>query len=498
MTRNIGLFSLFKVACVLIVIGSLCFSSSIYASDSPFPSWWSGDCDVNNHSGSYALGASFNGTSACGPGTYGQGGYDKWVNFGAGVNVLEWQCVELSFRYMYLRYGIAPYTLTNGSAANIVTDYSGSKLVAKSNNGAELPTPGDVVAMSYVHTAVISAINVSSSGTGTATILEQNGSAGSNGSRDITITNKVLGDSVTGWLHDPNGGSQQYLVTRSGGTVSVKLGLFDSWKPPLTSGAVSMKAGANRIGFVDGAGNLYAKENWDGGWVPQTNGASEYRLTSGMVAVRIGSAVYAKPGVGGTFTTQVQSGAVTIAAAGNRLAFTDGSGNLWAKEGLTGSWVGQTNGASQYVVTPQMIAVRIGGAIYAKSAVGDLFTTEVSSGAVSIAAGGNRLAFVDSSGTLWAKEGINGGWVAQTNSVNDYVLTPSLIVIRVGSVMYAKSNVNETFTSETAGATSIQAGGNRMAFIDGSGWLTAKEGVQGGWAVETQNVAEYALTSPQD
>jgi hypothetical protein len=35
--------------------------------DLPFPTWWSGDCNVNNHPGSYPLGGAYRGLKACGP-----------------------------------------------------------------------------------------------------------------------------------------------------------------------------------------------------------------------------------------------------------------------------------------------------------------------------------------------------------------------------------------------------------------------------------------------
>lgn len=44
------------------------------------PPWWNGNCDVNNHPGSYLLGASSNGVEACGPGPN-QGGYNYAVRF---------------------------------------------------------------------------------------------------------------------------------------------------------------------------------------------------------------------------------------------------------------------------------------------------------------------------------------------------------------------------------------------------------------------------------
>ena len=70
--------------------------------DLPTPGWWNGDCDVHNHSGSYRLGAVYEGMPARGPGPL-QGGYDYLVRFFSGAwGEYEWECVELSMRFMYL------------------------------------------------------------------------------------------------------------------------------------------------------------------------------------------------------------------------------------------------------------------------------------------------------------------------------------------------------------------------------------------------------------
>lgn len=133
------------------------------------PSWWSGDCNVNNHSGAYSL-TTHNGVKAC------TGGNNlQLVNFYSGAwGEYEWQCVELSMRYMYLAYGVAPYQ-ANGK--DVVWSYSGTRLTKVSNNGTSLPTPGDILSHDYGnpfgHTSVVSAVSVNSSGTGTVTIMEQ-------------------------------------------------------------------------------------------------------------------------------------------------------------------------------------------------------------------------------------------------------------------------------------------------------------------------------------
>jgi hypothetical protein len=109
--------------------------------DASTPSWWSGDCDVNNNPNSYALGASYNGVKACGPRPLFTSQDDYLVHFYSGAfGEYEWECVELVMRYMYLVYGIAPYSSPGGK--DVVDNYSGSVLSKVTNNGTSLPTPG--------------------------------------------------------------------------------------------------------------------------------------------------------------------------------------------------------------------------------------------------------------------------------------------------------------------------------------------------------------------
>ena len=113
------------------------------AADASAPSWWLGaTCDAADNPGSYALGASYDGVVACGPGTA-QGGTDVEEYFFQGAwGEYEWECVELVMRYMYLVFGIAPYS-ANGDT--VVSNYNGNVLTQVSNNGTSLPSPGDIL-----------------------------------------------------------------------------------------------------------------------------------------------------------------------------------------------------------------------------------------------------------------------------------------------------------------------------------------------------------------
>jgi CHAP domain-containing protein len=177
----------------------------------PAPQWWNGNCDVNNHPGSYPLGAAYNGVEACGPGPY-QGGYDHTVHFfSRAYPVLEWECVELVMRYMYLVYGVAPYS-ANGST--VVRNYTGTVLKKVSNNGSSLPSPGDIIsegaASTNGHTGVVTKVNVSG-GTGTVTMMEENATA--KGWATIKVSGNILGSRVTGWLEPAQPAQPKLLAT---------------------------------------------------------------------------------------------------------------------------------------------------------------------------------------------------------------------------------------------------------------------------------------------
>jgi hypothetical protein len=188
-------------------------------SDLPFPSWWDGDCDTNTyHTKSelwaYPLGGSYRGVKACGPRPWYDGAPDVLVRFFPGSwGVLEWECVELSMRFLYLAYGIVPYQ-ANGN--QVVPHYSGDQLI-KINNGTPgfAPQPNDVMSSgpetTYGHTMVVIASNVDPQGNGTITILEQNSSV--TGVRLQTVTNWEVQSyyPVIGWLHDPDTTSNTIL-----------------------------------------------------------------------------------------------------------------------------------------------------------------------------------------------------------------------------------------------------------------------------------------------
>jgi hypothetical protein len=176
----------------------------------PIPHWWTGDCDHDFYLAETGkvpsrLGATYRGMPACKPRPAVEGpDPGPPVSFFPGAHPeLEWQCVELSMRYLYLAYGIEPYS-ANGYA--VVTNYSGSKLNKVTNGtSGQAPHPGDVlqsgVAETGGHTSIVTAESVNGSGNGTITVIEQNGS--STGWNSLSVSNWVVSGGVTKWLTDP-------------------------------------------------------------------------------------------------------------------------------------------------------------------------------------------------------------------------------------------------------------------------------------------------------
>lgn len=181
--------------------------------DLPFPAWWDGDCDRNYYyrkTGIYAypLGGSYRGVKACGPRPWADRAPDVLVYFFPGAwGQYEWQCPELSKRFMYLAYEIPPYP-ANGNTVVWNCDPAKGCWLEKVANGTigRAPAPGDVLSYGssdpYGHTSVVAQSNVDANGNGSIVVIEQNSSA--TGLRTLVVSNwRVLSSmAVSGWLHN--------------------------------------------------------------------------------------------------------------------------------------------------------------------------------------------------------------------------------------------------------------------------------------------------------
>jgi uncharacterized delta-60 repeat protein len=182
--------------------------------DMGLPSWWNGSiCDDTNyyaktspHKHSTILGSPWHGVYACGP----IPADDVRVYFGGG-SALEFECVELVLRFLYLEWAIPPWY---GNANTLKNYYDPTMVEFYANDGTHPIIPGDVITEngdgthpnSVGHTVLVIGVTLDGNGDGTLVIMEQNASA--SGHRSLIVDNWVVQpDSYTyfktiqGWLH---------------------------------------------------------------------------------------------------------------------------------------------------------------------------------------------------------------------------------------------------------------------------------------------------------
>ncbi len=235
------------------------------AGDLPTPAWWNGDCDYNTYlagakTGSYRLGYAYLGMPACGPRPWADGGKDVLVRFFPGAwGVYEWECVELSMRFLYLKYAVSPYQ-ANGS--QVVWNYPGTRLIKISNGTlGKAPQPNDVLSYgatsTFGHTAVVTATSVDANGNGTITVIEENSS--STGKSTLGISGWVVAGnagSVSGWLHDSTGDPPPNVKVQING---IDMGLYNMAAGGHISAQYYVLNGPVRAATTDGS-LLYASE----------------------------------------------------------------------------------------------------------------------------------------------------------------------------------------------------------------------------------------------
>jgi glyoxylase-like metal-dependent hydrolase (beta-lactamase superfamily II) len=216
------------------------FDVTAEALDLPSPAWWDGECNtVNFHAvtgaPAYPLGAEYRGVKACGPRPVADGGPWRWVSFGVGSPQIEWECPELSKRFLYLAYGIPPY-LGNGN--QVVENYDGDLLEKVWNcTVGRAPQPDDVLSYgattTYGHTSVVVASDVNASGDGTISVIEQNSSP--NGYSTLYVNDWCVASytDVIGWLHHPDWSVEYFgdenLADRCASEARTGLYLFEAW-----------------------------------------------------------------------------------------------------------------------------------------------------------------------------------------------------------------------------------------------------------------------------
>lgn len=158
------------------------------------PPWWNGqNCDYTHYYNNtppsvpapFLLTASssvpnpWHGLQACGPNPYAYANADVSETFFSGAwGEYEWECVELSTRWMYQAFGTHPYGANGNTIASNYSSADGGSLSYVYNGyAAPLPSMGDVLQYqggTYGHTSVVVSESHNSSGNGGLYVIEQN------------------------------------------------------------------------------------------------------------------------------------------------------------------------------------------------------------------------------------------------------------------------------------------------------------------------------------
>ncbi len=371
--------------------------------------------------------------------------------------------------------------------------------------------PGDIAqdeTGTYGHVGFVTAVGKDSNGVVTSiTVAELNKSAKGNYSLD-TYTERNsskkftrnLGGGDWDYFIDVNGINKglnnedlsaaapapityDNLFVRQSGNLYGKSAIANEWGDPLTNGAADVKAAGNRIAIKDGAGNILAKDGLNGTWHLETGPSNEYIITPSMLVVRQAGKVLAKAALTDPWTTITDAGAVDVEAAGNRIAYKDSGGTIWAQDGVSSQEIAMTTG-DQFTVTSSLFLVRQGGNVYGKTALANAWGEALTTGAADVQASGNRIAIKDGAGNIFAKEGLNGSWHAMAGPSDEYAFTPELFIVRQGYELKGKKLLGDGWATLSSDVLTVRAGGKRIAIIDSSGNIHAKDGVYGSWYPE--------------
>src|SRR5690349_1279844 len=79
-------------------------------------------------------------------------------------------------------------------------------------------------------------------------------------------------------------------------------------------------------------------------------------------------------------------------------------------------------GASPSYVVPSYLVARQGTVISGKAGLTDTWT-QLASNAADVQASGTRIAYRDSGGSVYAKDGLTGTWYTQLGGVDQYVIS---------------------------------------------------------------------------
>jgi hypothetical protein len=223
--------------------------------------------------------------------------------------------------------------------------------------------------------------------------------------------------------------STSVLVVRDGNVLHAKFGsLTSSWVYGIqATPATQVRVAGNRITYTDTNGQLWARDGLGGAWVNVYGPVTRYAASNSLIVIQLGTNIYGKAGLTDAWV-QLNPSPVgnDLRVTGNRITWTDTGSNLFGKDGLGGGWVNVSGPVDQYTASPSLFVVRGGTGLHGKA--GSLTSGWVwgfnATPAADVRASGDRITYTQTSnGSLWAKDGISGGWVNVYGPASQYALS---------------------------------------------------------------------------
>lgn len=288
------------------------------------------------------------------------------------------------------------------------------------------------------------------------------------------------------------------LVIRTGTDIQGKTGLTNAWATINPSPTADVRVSGQRITWTGTNGHLFAKDGPYGSWYDEYASVSQYAASSSLLVVRDGNNLHGKVTVNDNWTWSINpTPAVDVQVTGNRISYTDTNGNIWAKDGLTGTWYQEYSAVSQYAASPSLFVIRGGTGLHGKTCLTCNWVWSFNATpATDVRVSDNRITYTDTNGHLYAKDGLTGTWYDEYPSVSQYAASSSLLVIRTGTALNGKVGLtdNWTWSFNPTPAVDVKVSGNRIMYTDTNGHLWVKDGLTGAWVDEYAGVDQYVTS----
>ncbi|WP_230686296.1 M23 family metallopeptidase [Catellatospora vulcania] len=262
-------------------------------------------------------------------------------------------------------------------------------------------------------------------------------------------------------------------------------------------------AAVERFAFVNTAGVLHVKDGPYAAWqAVNAGGATKAVLSGNWIGWLQNGTFYAKDGIhGGVLTMAGGSQVRDIAVSGDRFAFVNTAGVLYAKDGAYSPWRAMNAaGATRVELSGNWITWLQDGTFFAKDGIyGGWLTMAGGNQVRDIAVSGDRFAFVNTAGVLYAKDGAYAAWQAvNAGGASRVALGGNWIGWVQGGNFYVKNGVyGEWLTMAGGGQVGDIAvtGQDWFAFV-GSGAYYAKQGTHTSWLTMAggSQVTDIAVT----